>query len=948
MTPERWLQVKDILAAAVSMQAGDRAVYLTGACGGDADLSDEVQSLLASHEAAGIGFLETPPLTLAEDPGPLSSIAARVGRRIGVYDIVGELGHGGMGEVYRAVRADGHFHKEVALKLVRGGLDSRFVVERFRNERQILAGLDHPNIARLLDGGTTDEGLPFLVMELVDGVPIDAYCDGRRLSIDQRLRLFRKVCSAVQYAHQRLIIHRDLKPGNILVTSDGMPKLLDFGIAKILDPAAVTAVTLARPMTVDYASPEQIQGGALTTATDVYSLGVVLYRLLTGHSPYAPTTASQLSRAIVEADPVRPSTVIHRSDATAQDSIAPEDVGARRSASAAALRRRLAGDLDTILMMALRKEPERRYLSVEAFSEDLRAHLEDRPVAARKDSWRYRARKFAIRHRVPIVALAAVVALLAAGAVAIVHEARLARREAALADAERARAERRFADVRQLSDALIFEFHDAIQNLPGATPARKLLLDRAVQYLDRLASDSGGDIALQRDLAWGYQRLAVVQGSPNESNLGDATAAEASNRKATALFEAVARGNPSDVTDQLNVAMSHRRIAFAGLASGAGRGDLEKAMAITARLQHTDPSNLKVKSERSIEYQDLALLQDAAGDRVRALDAFEKNLALKREMLAGGYPSMPRGMAMAIVQIGDELTRVGRLSDALEAQQSAMKWYEQATAGHDIGSLREMAVARLFLSDTQVMLGQTAASAATVRQARSTLESMAQSDPQNAMLRVDVAGVAYREGRALAIQGKYVEAIVALDRSIDGFEAGSQHPDQDGDIALDAAAALIWRGDAYARRGDASNALTSFRKATSILEVARKASALNRDGVCALATGMNRAGEILLARGQLADAGAAFDAARALVDTDALVEHGDVPALYAAADALTGLADVATTRARTTQSRAEQAALRGIAKDQYARSQQLQAAIPTRSRVTPIGLAASRQVSFGS
>jgi len=310
MTPERWQQIRGVFDEVIAIPSGDRAAYLDRVCATDADLRREVDSLLSSDDRAGTNFLNTPAVDFSKaEP---SGAPSRVGRRIGAYNIVEEIGRGGMGEVYRAGRADGQYEKEVAIKLVRGGYDTASVLERFRHERQILASLDHPNIARLLYGGTTDEGIPYLVMELIVGTPIDQYCDAQNLNVTERLRLFSQVCSAVQYAHQRLVIHRDIKPGNILVTKEGVPKLLDFGIAKILDPATSAEVTLANPMTPEYASPEQIRGEPITTATDVYSLGVVLYQLLTGRSPYPRNTQvpHEFARVICEWEPERPSTIV--------------------------------------------------------------------------------------------------------------------------------------------------------------------------------------------------------------------------------------------------------------------------------------------------------------------------------------------------------------------------------------------------------------------------------------------------------------------------------------------------------------------------------------------------------------------------------------------------------------------------------------------------------------
>ena len=314
MNRERWQTVRQVLDGAISVSPANRSEYLDRSCAGDSELRAEVESLLGSHESAGSGFLSGPAIDLRELAGSHDGGSGYVGLRIGVYKIVEEIGHGGMGEVYRASRVDGQYDKQVAIKLVRVGLDSPFLIERFRHERQILASLDHPNIARLFDGGSTEDGIPYLVMELIEGIPIDQYCDAHDLSVTERLKLFTEVCAAVQYAHQRLVIHRDIKPSNILVTEERVPKLLDFGIAKIVDPSLGAATTLVRPMTPEYASPEQIRGEPITTATDVYSLGVVLYRLLTGKSPYRETTRThELFRVICEAEPARPSTAVFQS-----------------------------------------------------------------------------------------------------------------------------------------------------------------------------------------------------------------------------------------------------------------------------------------------------------------------------------------------------------------------------------------------------------------------------------------------------------------------------------------------------------------------------------------------------------------------------------------------------------------------------------------------------------
>src|SRR5579864_2527981 len=388
MTPEEWQRVRPILESALELEPASRSSFLDEACA-DASVRLEVESLIASHEAAGTEVLNpASPPTLDLDEG--TSFRLPKGKRIGTYQIVKEIAVGGMGAVYRAVRADGEYKQQVALKIVRSELGAEFTGARFKNERQILASLNHPNIAKILDGGTTAEGVPFFVMELVEGQRVDRYCDEHKLTTTERLKLFLQICSAVQYAHQRLIIHRDLKPGNILVNAEGVPKLLDFGIAKILESSDVEAqpeqtVSLMRFLTPQYASPEQIKGEAITTASDVYALGVVLYELLTGRTPYNVSTQTphEISRAVCENEPEKPSTVALRKTTTIDGDgafwIESSELSAVREGSDEKLSKRLNGDLDNIVLMALRKEPHRRYASVDQFAQDIRRHLEHLP-----------------------------------------------------------------------------------------------------------------------------------------------------------------------------------------------------------------------------------------------------------------------------------------------------------------------------------------------------------------------------------------------------------------------------------------------------------------------------------------------------------------------------------------------------------------------------------------
>jgi serine/threonine protein kinase len=470
--------------AAAALDPPRRAAFLDQACGDDPTLRAEVEALLEAHGETAASPAPAPEEAATRTLGADAASPSPARARVGPYRLLQQVGSGGMGTVYLAIRDDDQYRKRVAVKLVRRDSVGEEVRRRFRLERQILAGLDHENIARLLDGGTTEDGSPYLVMEYVEGMPIDQYCDAHGLSIRERLELIRPICSAVHFAHQNLVVHRDLKPGNIFVSPKGVPKLLDFGIAKLLNPEltphAFVATRLdARMMTPEYASPEQVRGEPVTTAADVYALGVLLYENLT-----------EIARAICEEQPTRPSTVVAQEvEATGADGVSrrltPDSVSRTREGSPEKLRRRLAGDLDNIVLMAMRKETQRRYASAEQLSEDIRRHLEGRPVIARKDTLGYRTERFVARHRVGVAAATAVVLALVAGMAATAWQARVAR-------AERARAEAALADVRKLANAFIFDVHDAIEKLPGSTPARRMVVERALEYLDRLAGDAPG------------------------------------------------------------------------------------------------------------------------------------------------------------------------------------------------------------------------------------------------------------------------------------------------------------------------------------------------------------------------------------------------------------------------------------------------------------------------
>ncbi len=870
-----------------------------------------------------------PAADLLQPPSNGAAISSRIGNRIGPYEVVVEIGHGGMGEVYRAVRIDGQFDQQVAIKLVRVGMDSAFIVERFLGERQILATLNHPNIARLLDGGATDDGVPYVVMELIEGDRIDAYCQAHRLSVTERLRIFLQVCAAVEYAHQRLVIHRDIKPGNILVTADAMPKLLDFGIAKILDPSGDSETTMARPMTPEYASPEQVRGEPITTASDVYSLGVVLYQLLTGRSPYRIATRSpaQLSQAITSTDPQRPSTAVISPLRTQGDIAASamhaEEVLSDREPTPARLRKRLSGDLDSILLMALRKEPERRYGSVRQFAEDISRHLDGLPVTATRGSWSYTAGKFVARHRTAVAATAAVILALVAGMAATERQARIARME-------RARAQKRFDDVRQFSNALIFDIHDALQDIPGTTPARSLLLDRAVQYLDRISADAEGDPDLQRELAWAYQRLATVQGDATVSNVGQVSAAEVSSRKAITLFEAVAKTNPNNTIDQLNVAMIHRRKAMSDLYYPAGRPEIDKALAVTDRLMRIDGENTKVQMERAIELQVLAGSLDIAGEREQSAGMYRQSRDLVQAIAQRdpSYKNIGERIAKNSVELGFELAHTAAVDDGQKQLEAGVSEYARLVQkGAPPDTVRDLAQSRLRLGMVQAMRGDFNSARKTYELARDVLVPLSKADPQNILYRVDALSADFELARLLVLEGRFRDAETALAKLIAGFE--SLHSEEDTGPGMGSMHA--WLGEAQFGAGKFEQALKSFRKSAQLLE----SDVQYDDGKCGIVTDYVRIGDALVKLRRLAEAETAYRTALSKSEPGLAAKRADLPALVPIRAAHADMGDLNFVAASSVRDSTQRDRLRVQACEEYRQAREVNQLIPVAWTFNP-------------
>jgi serine/threonine protein kinase len=557
MAVDRWNLIDEIFHAALERPLPERHKYVLNACGDDSELRLEVESLLANDRdaAATIGSLVVSDLRAIVK----ESSAGEIGSRIGPYKLLRELDSGGMGIVYLAVRSDDQYFQIVAIKMIRKGMESPALLQRFGTERQVLATLNHPNIGTILDGGETSDGRPFIVMEFVEGQPITQACENLGLSIRRRIELFRSLCSAVHYAHQKLVIHRDIKPSNVLVTSDGAVKLIDFGISKPIAAGLISGgpssmATTGLVLTPDYASPEQLSGLELTTSTDIYSLGVLLYELLTGSRPY---TLHGLSYAAAErlvclGEIRKPSAAPELSDKT---------------------RKELAGDLDRIILMAMEKDPSRRYQTALHLNEDLLRYLEGKPVLARKATSLYRLQKFVRRHRTATLLTCAMVVMIGASVLLYSWQSR--------------RAERRVNQIESLADSTISDMAEKLQNSSASVETQAALFQGAIQYLNQLRQSSKNDPRILLQLSKSYRRLGNLEGSPFVANLGNRAVAAASFQEA-----------------------------------------LQTALAAQARLPGAESSTAVI-----IAYHQLGQFETFAGDLDIARDHYKRCLALAHEFL---------------------------------------------------------------------------------------------------------------------------------------------------------------------------------------------------------------------------------------------------------------------------------------------------------------------------
>lgn len=829
MQNEEWSKIDELLDAALDLEPTKRQEFLDGL---DApDLRREVESLLACEEQTN-GFLDAPALALSADFfDDDNEIDGRAGQQVGPYRIIREVGRGGMGAVFLAERADGEFNQQVALKVVRRSFADTDLARRFRQERQILASLNHENVARLLDGGVSADGEPFLAMEYVEGLRIDDYCNANSLPPTERLRLFLRVCDAVAYAHQRLVVHRDLKPSNVLVTSGGTPKLLDFGIAKLLDPdAAEQTRTEHRAFTPEYASPEQVHGLAVTTVSDVYSLGRLLQSLLQGGGLGSPRRERRPEGWRSEGG---------ASGRTAATNLPTSPVDGIGDTSY----KLYGSELRNIILMATREEPARRYQSVAQLAEDVRRHIDGLPVRAQPDSLTYRAGKFVRRNRVAVTAAGLVVAALVIGLALALWQANIARRE-------RDRAEQRFNDVRRLSNALLTDIAPKIERLEGSTAARQSLVAQSLKYLDSLAVESADDTTLQAELAAAYEKVGVLQGDSNKPSLSDFRGAIASLEKAQTIRRRLLRANPSDAENRRLLAdnlllLGVRRMTQNDIEGGIRDG--KEAIQIYENLVAENPgwpalrtAMLETRVEVAISYaginrftESIPILEQTAGE----LEALRRGGADNAEV--------QRALANCLSYLGFTLSWESRQPEAEAKMNEAVSLAESLSTRHPHDANFKQDLWRTY--QTAAVIYEEINNARMFEladKARKIAEETVAADPANAQARHNLARTYVRLGTALSLLKKPDEAIAYLEKAAGIYSELTDKDPLNHGYDADAATLQAKIGDARWHQRDYTAAFAAYEKSVALFEKKVADDAADMRALRNLATSRSSAGSV--------------------------------------------------------------------------------------------------------
>ncbi len=850
----QWQQITDLFNSIADLPSAERASALAKIS--DPHLRAEVGALLAA-DTGDDSFLQMSPMQL------VNSTDTRIPSNIGKYKILHEIGRGGMGAVYLATRED--FKNKVAVKIIKRGMDTDEILRRFQTERQILANLEHPNIARLIDGGVSDDGLSFLVMEYVAGEDLLTYGENHSPSLTQKLKIFRKICAAVGYAHRNLVVHRDLKPSNIIVSVDGEPKLLDFGISKLLtdENADTGTATSLGMMTPNYASPEQFRGETVSTATDIYSLGVILFELLTGELPYRIRSKrfEEAARIIAETEPIKPSLVenskfkiqdsrfktenaeaagsykfqTNSSESKVQIPKTRDQIQKTSSKQNTQNAKLLRGDLDNIILKALRKEPARRYATVEQFSEDIRRHLDGLPVTARPDTFSYRAEKFVKRNFAAVSAAAAVFLILLAAVAGISWQYVRAERQ-------RISAEKRFGEVRQLANNVVFKYHDEIASLQGATKVRAMLITDALQYLDSLAQETGGDVSLQTELGQAYLRIGNIQGGAYQGNTGDTAAAVESYRKSLALFENAAQKSQSDDNLQAQLAEAHKKLGLALRKTGDKQAGehFQTAVAINEKLLAAQPNDNARKIQTAQAYVNLCRVMPKGLAANESVETCRRALPLLESVSAetpndkAVLSEMQTTQNILGIQFGMMADAVDKETETAKAQEfyaRAADYFREAAKNADKLVIIEPANAiyrrqvfgtRLNESTARLNSGESGEALQIQQNLLEKARQESAADRENAQAQQDVASTLSQIGLTQIERKEFPAAYASFRQSVELLEKLIGQDAANKELQQDCFNNLIYSGDALKGQNDHGAAVKTYRAAFDFAQKAAK------------------------------------------------------------------------------------------------------------------------------
>ena len=817
---EWWQKLSPYLDEALGMSGEERSAWLASLRQKDSSLASHLESLLQEHQILSQErFMEKRPALL---PSAQPSMA---GQTIGPYTLISLIGEGGMGSVWLAERNDGRFQRRVAVKLLRAPLLGQTGGERFKREGNILARLSHPHIAQLLDAGVSAAGQPYLTIEYVAGRNLAAYCDERKLDVPARLRLFLDVLSAVAHAHANLIVHRDIKPSNVFVSDDGQVKLLDFGIAKLLEQegAEGSPTLLTREggaaLTPEYAAPEQVTGGTITVATDVYAAGVLLYLLLTGEHPAGagPHSPADLVKAIVETETQRPSRAMACDRKATETAIA---AAASRASTPEKLHRLLRGDLDTITAKALKKSPQERYNSAVAIADDVRRYLAHEPISARPDTLTYRAAKFIRRNRVAFAAAMLAGATIITISIVAVYQARMA--------------ERRFQQVRKLAHTFVFDLHDEVAKLEGSTKVREMIVRTGLQYLDNLAANAGGDLELQKEIAAAYVKIGDAQGFPTRPNLGRLADAQASYRKAGEIFRRIAAKNKAYLPDLADFYLRN-----AGLLRFSDPTQAKQLVATAIQtldgVRARQPLDTPMEMNYITAWCRMGDIDEDEDDYPHAWTEFSRCAELARDRL---NRQKDRQALIAVSQseerIGTAAQELGRLQESLQAfdqDESALRELLAAEplnpVFHRYQAVLQQFRSRVYFDDRYPNLGDPAKALESARQYLDEAQQMVDHDPNNTAARISRAFAASRVSDSLREIDPPAAVRMAQD-SVRKFDELIASGKTQLTITSGRAASLRLLGEAQLRAGEAAEAR---RSAETALAARRELAA--RDGAAA-------------------------------------------------------------------------------------------------------------------